>query len=75
MNSPFAVSQAQAIAARAEAEHPDDPAAATTRLFELVLGRAPDAGELAACVQIADSSGLDVVSRSLINTNEFAFLP
>ena len=62
-------------AARAEAEHPDDATAATTRLFELVLGREPDAEELAACVQIADSSGLDVVSRSLINTNEFAFLP
>ena len=75
MNSPFAVAQAEAIAARAEAEHPDDAQAATTRLFELVLGRAPDADELAACVQIADRSGLDVVSRSLINTNEFAFLP
>jgi cytochrome c553 len=75
MNSPFAVAQAEAIAARAEAEHPDDATAATTRLFELVLGREPDAEELAACVQIADSSGLDVVSRSLINTNEFAFLP
>ncbi|GAB5561411.1 MAG: PSD1 and planctomycete cytochrome C domain-containing protein [Synoicihabitans sp.] len=75
MNSPFAVKQAELIAARAETEHPTDIEAATTRLFELILGREPESSELAACVEIADASGLAVVSRSLINTNEFAFLP
>lgn len=75
MNSPFAVEQAGLIADRAIAEHPDDVSAATARLFELVLSRSPDAAELDACLDIAESAGLEVVSRSLINTNEFAFLP
>ena len=75
MNSPFAVHQAELIAERAETEYPENMKAATSRLFELVLGRKPDSSELDACLEIASASGLPVVSRSLINTNEFAFLP
>lgn len=75
MNSPFSVNQAELIADRAAADHPDDPVRATAELFSLILGRAPTADELTLSSEVAIASGLKVVSRSLINTNEFAFLP
>ncbi|MDB4473397.1 PSD1 and planctomycete cytochrome C domain-containing protein [Opitutaceae bacterium] len=75
MNSPFSVNQADLIAERARMDHPDDPEKATAALFSLILGRDPTADELALSSEVAANSGLNVVSRSLINTNEFAFLP
>ncbi len=75
MNSDFAVEQADFITARALAESGGDQRAATARLFELVLGREPAADELQACLEVADQGGLRVVSRTLLNANEFAFLP
>lgn len=75
MNSPFAVNQADLIAERATMDFPEDPVKATAALFSLILGRSPTADELAISSEVAVASGLNVVSRSLINTNEFAFLP
>ncbi len=75
MNSPFSVNQAELIAARAAKTHPDDAVKATAELFALILGREPTADELTLSSEVAAASGLNVVSRSLINTNEFAFLP
>jgi hypothetical protein len=49
--------------------------AAVRRCFDLLLTRQPERGELAAAVEIAKERGLHVVCRSLINANEFAFLP
>jgi hypothetical protein len=62
MNSAFVVEQAKFIAERA---------GTVERVFELLLGRAPTTDEHAAC----EGLPLEVVSRSLINSNEFAFLP
>ena len=76
MNSDFVVEQSGFIAARAMKESGgDDTAAAVKRSFELLLSRQPDADELAACVEVAESQSLAVVCRSLINSNEYAFLP
>ena len=68
MNSDFVIEQATFIAERARSEAGERQ---VSRAFELLLGRAPDANELAAC---ADTE-LELVCRSLINSNEFAFLP
>ncbi len=68
MNSDFVIEQAKFIAERARAEGSADP---VTRAFELLLGRAPVADELAAC----EDTELELVCRSLMNSNEFAFLP
>jgi hypothetical protein len=62
MNSDFVVEQSQFIAERA---------GSVTRAFELLLSRQPTAEELDAC----QGTKLDLVCRSLINSNEFAFLP
>lgn len=71
MNSAFVVEQAGIIADRARKEGGEDRDAQLSRLFDLLLDRQPDAEEIAAC------AGLDLtlVARSLINSNEFAFLP
>ena len=48
---------------------------AVIRCFELLFGRHPDPSELSLAVSVAENSGLEIVCRSLINSNEFAFLP
>jgi hypothetical protein len=48
---------------------------AVIRCFELLFGRQPDPSELSLAVSVAEGSGLEIVCRSLINSNEFAFLP
>ena len=76
MNSDFVVEQAKFIAERATTESPrGDLDAAVRRCFALLLARQPDRAELAVAVEIAKDRGLHVVCRSLLNSNEFAFLP
>ena len=76
MNSDFVVEQSEFIAERAVRESPEGHLqAAVRRCFDLLLTRQPERGELAAAVKIAKERGLHVVCRSLINANEFAFLP
>ena len=75
MNSPFAIEQAGFIAERAQLAAGGDEAKATTQLFNILLGRDPNPTELKASLEVLESGGLKLVSRSLINSNEFAFLP
>ncbi|MCB1211634.1 MAG: DUF1553 domain-containing protein [Verrucomicrobiales bacterium] len=70
MNSDFVVEQSEFIAQRAREGAAVDTAA-ITRAFEVLLTRPPTAEELAAC----KDTKLELVCRSLINSNEFAFLP
>jgi hypothetical protein len=62
MNSEFVVEQSEFIAQRAQS---------VSQAFELLLTRAPTAEEVAAC----EGTRLALVVRSIINSNEFAFLP
>ncbi|MCB1063913.1 MAG: PSD1 domain-containing protein [Verrucomicrobiae bacterium] len=71
MNSDFVVEQSNFIAERAQKEAGDDKEAQVRRVFQLLLTRGPDADELAACLPV----DLSLVCRSLINSNEYAFLP
>ena len=68
LNSPFVVEQSKFIAERALKESPDKP---IERVFELILKRKPTPEEETAFEKIP----LQILSRSLINSNEFAFLP
>jgi len=56
------VEQSEFIAQRAQS---------VSQAFELLLTRAPTAEEVAAC----EGTRLALVVRSIINSNEFAFLP
>ena len=71
MNSDFVIQQSELIAQRAikEAGASDDEI--IKRIFQLILGRNPEADELSYCVNLNPK----IVARSLINSNEFAFLP
>ncbi len=76
MNSEFVVEQSEFIADRAMADvGKDNLPASVRRCFQLILARDPDADELAASLEVAEATGLHLVCRSLINSNEFAFLP
>lgn len=75
MNSDFVISQSQRIAERAMSDAGNDQKKAVARCFELLLGRTPDADEIAASLELAAESGQSLVCRALINSNEFAFLP
>ncbi len=71
MNSNFVVEQSTFIAERAKQEAGAEKPAQVRRAFELLLTRKPSEDELNACLDI----DLALVCRSLINSNEFAFLP
>ncbi|MEN8681083.1 MAG: PSD1 and planctomycete cytochrome C domain-containing protein [Akkermansiaceae bacterium] len=75
LNSDFVVEQTKFIAERASKEAGGDESKAVQKAFELVLGRKPDAEELKAGLAISKSNSLAIVCRSLINSNEFAYLP
>jgi mono/diheme cytochrome c family protein len=68
LNSPFVVEQSKFIADRALRESSDEP---VERIFELILKRKPTPEEKTAVRNVP----LPILSRSLINSNEFAFLP
>lgn len=75
MNSDFVLEQSKRIAGRARRESAGDEKTSIARCFDLILGRAPKADELLACIQLAREENLSLVCRALINSNEFAFLP
>ena len=75
MNSPFVVEQSSFIAERALKESQNELSTAIDRTFDLLLNRFPTEDEKQVCLSIAESNGLDIVCRTLINSNEFAFLP
>jgi mono/diheme cytochrome c family protein len=71
MNSDFVIEQSSFVAERAKREAGEDRKAQIKRAFELLLTREPSEDELTACADI----DLALVCRSLINSNEYAFLP
>ena len=71
MNSDFVIEQSRFIAERAVLEVGENKEGQVRRVFDLLLARSPDDEELAACMD----ADLQLVCRSLINSNEFAFLP
>ena len=75
MNSEFVVEQSELLARRAQRERGPDLKAQVVRCFELLHSREPSELELSAGVEFADEFGLALLCRTLMNTNEFAFLP
>jgi hypothetical protein len=71
MNSNFVVEQSDFIAERAKKDAIENLDSQISRIFELLLNRQPSQDELAACRGVE----LKLVARTLINSNEFAFLP
>jgi hypothetical protein len=72
-NNAFAVRQAEHLATRLAAEA-NTVEAQLQRAFELTLGRAATAGELADFTAHAQQHGLANCCRLLFNSNEFVFV-
>ncbi|MGI9472862.1 MAG: DUF1553 domain-containing protein [Rubripirellula sp.] len=75
MNSDFVISQSELVAQRAAEQSGGDAEATLIRCFELLLSRKPAPDELRECMELAEQTSTALVCRTLINTNEFAFLP
>ncbi|MGI9471804.1 MAG: DUF1553 domain-containing protein [Rubripirellula sp.] len=75
MNSDFVVTQSKLLAERAESEAGDSLPAQVARCFELLLSRQPTSEELDASIEFVNSQSIELLCRTLINTNEFSFLP
>jgi hypothetical protein len=74
-NSTFVLERATSIADRVEESAGEDPLAQVDALFQLMLGRLPTAPERSACQPVVRQHGLHVLSRVVLNSNEFLFLP
>lgn len=74
LNSPFAVQQVEAFAARVEREAGNSAEAQVIRAFQLILTRLPGSEELAAGAKLVETHGLPARCRALFNANEFLTL-
>ena len=84
-NSPFTMDEAQAFAARIEADvaeeaHEAAPAGELVarqieRAFTLAFTRPPDAVEASAAEAVVREHGLPTLCRVIFNSNEFLFVP
>ena len=75
MNSEFVLEQSQLIADRAAREAGGELKRSVSRCFELLLSREPEPDELKDSLELAEATDVSLVCRTLMNTNEFAFLP
>ncbi|GIW97355.1 MAG: cytochrome c [Pirellulaceae bacterium] len=75
LNSPFVVDQAGRIAQRALSLAGGNVQGAIDHCFQLLLQRFPSEEEKRVCLETAETHGLSIVCRALMNSNEFVFLP
>ena len=74
LNSKFVTEQASIIAKKC-IDETNDMNSAVRMCFQLLLNREPEKEELKLSLNVAESDGLSFVSRALINSNEFVFIP
>ncbi len=74
-NSPFVLEQSERLAKRVKSEAGDGAGEQVRRVYEIVLGRAPEGVEAKAAVEAVGKHGLATLCRALFNSNEFLFLP
>ncbi|MBL8809875.1 MAG: DUF1553 domain-containing protein [Planctomycetaceae bacterium] len=74
-NSPFVIQRAEKLEQRARREAGEDLQKQLLFVYRNTLGRAPSEDEVRILGEAAEKYGLAVVCRSLMNSNEFLFLP
>ena len=74
-NSPFTIERSVAFAKRIQSIAPQDTAAQIQTAYELCLQRKPDVSEISEASEVVEQYGLEVLCRSLFNSNEFLFTP
>ncbi|MEO1525238.1 MAG: PSD1 and planctomycete cytochrome C domain-containing protein [Planctomycetota bacterium] len=75
LNSDFVVHQSQLLAERVRNEVGDEQSSQIERCFELLFARPATEQELRTGIEFAAAHGVPLFCRTLMNTNEFAFLP
>lgn len=70
-NGAFALRMAASLAARLEAESPNDPDRQLTRAYQLALQRDPLPRERELAQRLIEQHGLRALARALFNSNEF----
>jgi hypothetical protein len=71
LNDPFALQQAEFFAERIRSDVGATPDAQAQRAFRLAFGREPAGEELAQAVDLIRTQGLKILTRALLNSNEF----
>ena len=71
LNGPFAMQQAVFFAERILSESGSDQHAQIRQAFRLAFGREPLADELKASAELVQREGLQMLTRALLNANEF----
>ncbi len=76
LNGRFVLQQARLMAQRCEQNTPNGSSNdRVTQAFRLAYARLPSADELEAATRLANQHGLDALTRALLNSNEFLWLP
>jgi hypothetical protein len=75
LNSRFALEQSAAFAKRLQTECGDDPAQQVKTAYHLALGRAVEPEELRDAEEVVRRYGAEAFCRSILNSNEFLFMP
>lgn len=75
LNSRFTLDRSAALGARVRREIGPDILKQIDRVYQLALGRLPDANEGSDAKSVTASHGIETLCRALLNTNEFLFLP
>ncbi len=76
LNGNFVLQQARLLATRCDVDTAGrGPSAAVQRAFRLTLGRNPGRTELRAASALVTRHGLESLTRALLNSNEFLWLP
>jgi hypothetical protein len=74
-NSRFTLAQSEAFAARVKKEAGEGLTQQVSHAYHLALSRQPSADEIRDALPVAGAHGLSSLCRSLLNSNEFLFLP
>ena len=74
-NSRFTLAQSEAFAARVKKEAGEGLTQQISHAYRLALSRQPSADENRDALPVAGAHGLSSLCRSLLNCNEFLFLP
>jgi len=75
LNNPFVLQQAGFIARRIEREAGGERPAQVQRAYQLLYGRDPNAREAALGAQFLATQPLALYCRTLVNANEFLYVP
>jgi hypothetical protein len=74
LNNSFILDQARRLARRSLDDAGDDPNARIDRIWRLAFGRQPDPAELDEARQFAAEQGWELLSRAVLNANEFVYV-